>query len=440
MDRLKIKCSIWIIAYAVVFAAMASPAQSLEECVALALENNLELKKQQLDPMLAQSDLAERKSNNYGKLSVVSSYTHYNLPRTLAPLTPASILTDPMAVPTTEDLFNAGLVYELPLFTGFAQTHSVEISALQQEMAHAAVALNREQLIYNVKTLYVNILSLRSQEAAQSIYVEALQRLHDDITREMELGKKARIDQLKAAADLKNGQAKQFLLATDLSIMKDSLASLLNIKQIGQLYDIALAPELITDLPNELTGLQRLKATQLAAEKDHRLVKKTQAERYPQLYFNASYGQNFGPNDDSNANSGIWNNQEVWQAGVILKWEIFDFGNTKSKVQKARIAEQQSLYEKERVEQELNRALKEATARINASVSEYHSAREELDLTRETEAIEQVRFKNGSADTSDLLYVKARNQLAHSRFINAGYRYKTAQFHLDYLLEKGDPR
>ena len=132
MDRLKIESSIWILVYAFVFTVMASRAQTLDECVALALENNLEFQKQQLDPMLAQSDMAEKKSNNYGKLSVVSSYTHYNLPRTLAPLTPASILTDPMAVPTTEDLFNAGLVYELPLFTGFAQTHSVEISALQQ--------------------------------------------------------------------------------------------------------------------------------------------------------------------------------------------------------------------------------------------------------------------------------------------------------------------
>jgi len=440
MDRIKIESSRWIVVYAFVFAVMASPAQTLEECVALALENNLEFQKQQLNPMLAQNDMAEKKSSNYGKLSVVSSYTHYNLPRTLAPLTPASILTDPMAVPTTEDLFNAGLVYELPLFTGFAQTHSVEISALQQEMAHAAVALNREQLVYNVKTLYVNILSLRSQEEAQSAYIEALQRLHDDITREMELGKKARIDQLKAAADLKSGQSKQTQLSADLAIMKNSLANLLNIDQIDQVHDIAHAPELMVDVSDGLTGLKRLQAVRLATEKDHRFVMKTQAARYPQLFLNASYGQNFGPNDDSNANSGDWQNQEVWQAGVILKWDIFNFGNTKSKIQKARIVERQSLYEQEQVEQELARALKEAVTRINVAVSEYHSAEEELALTRETETIEQVRFKQGSADTGDLLYAKARNQFAHSRFINAGYRYKTAQFHLDYLLEKGEDR
>jgi len=414
--------------------------QTLDECLALALENNLELQKQQFNPRLAQSDLAEQKSRRYGKVSLLSSYTHFNLPRTLAPVTPASILVDPTAVPTTEDLFNAAIVYELALFTGFAQTRSVEISALQEEMAHAAVALSREQLVYNVKTLYVNILSLKAQVEAQTAYVEALQRLHRDISREMKLGKKARIDQLKAAADLKSGQARQTQLATDLAIMKDTLATLLNVDRIGQVYDLGISPEPVVEVPFDLEGLQRLEAARLAIEESQKMVRKSQASRYPQLYLNASYGQNFGPNDGSNRYSGDWRNQEVWQAGVVLKWDIFNFGNTRSRVQKARIAEKQSLVEQEQVEQELVRALKEATARINVAVGEYHSAREELALTSETERIEQVRFEQGSADTADLLYAKARNQLARSRLIGAGYQYETARFHLDYLLEQGEER
>ena len=440
MSRLKIRWLAHAVVLTIAFKGWNAPAQTMDECVALALQNNLELKKQQLNPMLAESDLAEQKSRNFGKLSVVGSYTYYNLPRTLAPLTPASIFSDPSAVPTTVDLFNAGLVYELPLFTGFAQTRTVEISKLQREMAHAAVALSREQLVYNVKTIYVNMLSLQAQVAAQTAYVEALQRLQDDITRELKLGKKARIDQLKTAADLKNGQAKKVQLTADLAILKDSLANLLNIDQIGELHDIAISPEPLVDAPYELTGLQRLQAARFASEKSRKAVDKTKAARYPQLYLNAAYGQNFGPNDDSNKHSGDWNNQEVWQAGVVLRWDIFNFGNTKSKVQKARIAEQQSRYEQERVKQELERALREAVARINVAVSEYHSAQEELALTTETEKIEQIRFEQGQVDTADLLQTKARNQLAQSRFIGASYRYATAQYHLDYLLEKGEER
>jgi outer membrane protein TolC len=413
-------------------------AQTMEECVELALKNNLELQRQQLNPVLAQTEVSEQKSKNYGKLSVVGGYMHYNLPRTLAPLTPASILSDPLAVPTTEDLFNAGVVYELPLFTGFSQTRSVEISKLQQEMARAALRLNREQLIYNVKTLYANILALQEQVHAQDAYVVALQRLYDDISQELELGKKARIDLLKAAADLKNAVAKKQSLVNEMQIAKDSLANLLQVDQVKPVGDIHVVPEIEATIPSAFGGLQRLQVARLATEKSQKMVEKTSALHYPQIYFNAAYGQNFGPNDDSNKYSGDWNNQDVWQAGVVLKWDVFNFGNTKSKVRKAQIAEQQSRIEQEQIIQEFERSLREAVTRINTAVSDYQSAQEELLLTSEAEKIEQVRFEQGVSDTADLLQSSARNQLAKSRVIHAEYQYQIARFHLDYLLEKGE--
>ena len=417
---------------------------TLEECVQLALENNPDLQKQQLNLKIAQEDVADQKSQNFGKLDIIGSYTYYNLPRTLAPLTPASIASGAAEVPTTQDLFVAGVVYEVPLFTGFAQTRSVEVADLQKEMAGATLKLSREQLIYNVRILYVNILSLQAQEEAQASYVEALQRLYDDITRELALGKKARIDQLKAAADLKNAQARREQIAANVKITKGTLASLLNIDQIPALKGIDLSPESIVvaqdDFTDQFSGLQRLRAAQLATEKNSKLVEKAKATQYPQLVFNTSYGQNFGPNDSSNKYSGDWENQEVWQAGLNLKWNVFDFGGSKAKVQKARTLERQSRYEQTKTELELKRALQEAVTKINTAVTDYNSAHEELAMTRETEAIEQVRFEQGAADINDLLYAKARNQLALSRFTGAGYSYKTAWFYLEYLLENGEKR
>jgi outer membrane protein TolC len=426
------------------FTATGSHAITLEQCVELALKNNPDLQKQQMNLKLAQEDMTEQKSQNFGKLDIVSTYTHYNQPRTLAPMTPASISSSPTGVPTTEDLFATGLVYEVALFTGFAQTRAIEIAALQKEMAGAALKLSREQLIFNVKTLYVNILSLQTQEEAQNVYVEALQRLYDDISHEVQLGKKARIDQLKAAADLKNGQAKKEQIAANIKIMKGSLASLLNVDHIPELQGIELSPESMVavtkDFTDQLAGLQRLRAAQLAIEKNTKLIEKSKGALYPKIVLNTSYGQNYGPNDSSHQNSGDWENQEVWQAGLNLKWNIFDFGGNRAKIQKARTLERQSRYEQTKTELELKRALEEAVTKINIAVTDYNSAREELAMTRETEAIEQIRFEQGAADINDLLYAKARNQFALSRVINAGYDYKNACFYLDYLLENGEKR
>jgi len=412
---------------------------SLKDAVDLALVNNPDLQKQRMNQSLSENDLAEKNSQNYGQFGLVASYGHYNLPRTLAPLTPASILSDPYAVPTTQDLFTTGIMYEVPLFTGFAQQHSVEIAFMQKEMVGVALKLSEEQLIYNVKTLYVNALALEQQEAAQNTYVHALATLLEDIRYEVKLGKKARVDQLKAAADLEKANAQESRIKTSILIVKATLAGLLNVTELPPLEAVPVdrrLPESI-DPGDAIPDLDRYQYAVMEVKKNAKLVEKSKADYYPQVTFNAFFGQNFGPNDYSNRYSGEWNNQEIWQAVVNLKWNIFDFGVRKSAGEKARIRKRQSEMEKLKTALDLKKSLVEATAKIKTAVVEYRSAKAEQGMTGETQTIEQVRFDNGAINVNDLLYAKARNQQAISRLISAEYACLSAQFYLDYLLEDG---
>ena len=417
-------------------------AMTIGEAVALALENNPGIQKQQMNRALSEEELSGKKSQNFGKIDVVASYGHYNMPRTLVPLTPASIFGDPTAVPTTEDLFTTGIMYEVPLFTGFAQQRSVEIAALEKEMVRAAIKLSREQLIYNVKTLYVNILSLTAQEAAQREYHTALQHLYDDIAFEVKLGKKARVEQLKAAADRENARVRVQQTRGNIRIIKGSLAALLGIDTINNLEDFSMempAPGGI-EYSKDIKELDRYRSAVLDVEKKTRIVEKSSAGYYPQVALNGFYGQNFGPNDSSNLNEGDWNNEQVWQVLVNLQWTVFDFGSRKTSQQMAAIRKQQSRRDRLITELELKRSLSEAVTKIEMALDDFYSAETELALTRETESIEQTRFEKGAADLNDLLYAKARNQLALSRSISARYSYQNDRFYLDYLLENGEKK
>ena len=413
---------------------------TIDEAVALALENNPALQKQQMNQDFSEEDLSGKRSQQFGKFDVVASYGHYNLPRTLVPLTPASIFNDPTAVPTTEDLFTTGIMYEVPLFTGFAQQRSVEIAVLEKEMAGVAQKLSREQLIYNVKTLCINILSLEAQEKAQKEYHIALQHLYDDIVLEVKLGRKARVEQLKAAADQENARVKVRQISGNIKILKASLAALLNTDTIDTLeeYSIEMPVPSRAEYNKDIEELDRYRSALLSVEKQAMLVEKSSANYYPQVVFNGFYGQNFGPNDSSNLNEGDWNNKETWQAVVSLKWTVFDFGSRKKSKQMAAIRQQQSRKDLLTTELELKRSLSEAVTKIEQAIDDFHSAETELALTRETESIEQTRFDKGATDLNDLLYAKARNQLALSRSIAARYSYQNGRFYLDYLLENGE--
>jgi len=414
---------------------------SIDEAVSLALEQNPGLQKQRMNKALSEEGLSSKKSQNFGKIDLVASYGHYNLPRTLVPLTPASIFTDPTAVPTTEDLFSTGIMYEVPLFTGFSQQRSVDIAVLEQEMAGAALKLSKEQLIYNVKALYVNILSLIAQQEAQGEYHAALESLYDAIVFEVKLGKKARVEQLKAAADKENAKVMVRKLNGNIRILKASLSALLNSDRIDDLEELALEMPPFgtgTSYKTNIQELDRYRAVLLEVEKKGMLVEKSSAAYYPQVVFNGYYGQNFGPNDSSNKYEGDWNSEETWQAVVNLKWTVFDFGSRRTSKQIAVIQKQQSRREQVTTELELKKSLSEAVTKIEMALDEYYSAEAELALTRETEVIEQTRFEKGATDLNDLLYAKARNQLALSRSITAKYSYQSGRFYLDYLLENGE--
>ncbi|MBW2659487.1 MAG: TolC family protein [Deltaproteobacteria bacterium] len=415
---------------------------TLEEAVTRALDNNPELQQQLMNQDLKGERLGKTKSDTFGRIEFLASFNHYNMPRTLAPLTPASISTDPTAVPTTENLFTTGVMYELPLFTGFAQQRSVEIAELEKKMAQVTYKLGREQLIYNVKTIYVNILSQKTQEKAQLQYSKALMNLYKDISLEVELGRKARVELLKAASDLENARVKTRQISGNIKILKAGLAGLLGENTVNSLEDFSMAVSPIDEVsrPDSIRQLKKYHATVLDLEKKDALIEKTTAPYYPQVLFNSFYGQNFGPNDDSNVHEGDWNNQEVWQATINVKWTIFDFGGRKTDRQMAIIQKQQSHREQLKTELELKRSLAEALTRIEMAIDAFQSAETELTLTRETEIIEQTRFDKGAADVNDLLYAKARNQLALSRSIAARYNYITNRFYLDYLLENGESK
>ncbi len=431
---------IFMIGMAVPLTAMSI---TMDECVNIALKNNADINKQKLAEQIAENDLREQKRSGLGNLKLVGSYNHYNISRTLAPLTPSSIATDPAGVPTTKDLYLVGIVYELPLFTGFARTNAVKISSLQKEIAASMLNLSKEQLIYNVKSIYVNLLGLDAQAESQRKYVEALQALVHTIDQEFALGRKAKIDQLKAQADLKKAEATLQEIVTNRELLMSSFYKLLSIRNLPPLEPVSLEQKVITRISRQDNWLKsgqlsRLQAAELEVKKNEHQVRKARSILYPQVAFNSSYGQNFGPNDDSHPNSGDWENQEVWQVGVNLQWSILDFGVGRAKIRKAQHKERQSRYEQKKIMLELEQSLKEAVDKINLAVSNYESAREELQLTKQTEKIEQVRYEQGASTTNDLLYAKARSQQANSRLISSRYNYITSRFYLDYLLEQGE--
>ncbi len=409
-------------------------ALTLDESVDAALENSSKLSEIKLNKEIKKLHKEEKSGLQYGELSLVGSFDHYNLPRTLAPITPASISP---STPTTQDLFSLGLNYSVALFTGFAQTRNVEIEQLQVESAISMENLTKEQIIYNVKNIYLSILSLDKQLQSLNDYFKAQSAFVDVIKEEVKLGKKAYIDELKAKNDLESIKANRQTLLANKDILKASLKYFIN-QDINTLEDIGITVSKVEfDIAN-IDSLDRLKVLDLSLQAIDKKVKIKESSYYPQVSLNGYFGENFGFNDATNVNDGDFDSETIWQVGVKLKYNLYDFGSRGASVESAKVEKLQNSIKKEDMKREITKDVTTALAKLNESISTYESTSSQFELLQESAEIEQVRYESGAATINDLLFINAQKELARSKMIDSKYAYQKAIYYIEYILEKGN--
>ena len=409
-------------------------ATTLPELIESGLNNNSLMKKSDLQIELMEAKRAESKAKKFGEFDVVGSYTHYNLPRTLAPIVP-SALAPGTSVATTEDLFSTGLQYSVPLFTGGALEQQVEIDKLGKKVGESKKRLSREELIYNIRSLYLSALSLQEVKRSQETYVEALSKLRDMIVAGVEVGKRAKIEQLKAENDLQGAKGQVLLTQSSLRMLTSTLESL-TYHEVTSFEPIDVTVDTTAKSfldETELNKLERFKLQDLEIAKGEKMIAKVGALSKPQVALAAYAGYNYDLDQRDPLES-----EGLWQIGLNVKWDIFDFGATSAKVQQAKIAKLQAIAGKNATTEGYKKLFAQAQNEITSAQANYLTNQSQYNLLKESERIEQARYDVGVATLNDLLLAKSKTALADSKMIQSKYAYQNGLFYLDYLLERGE--
>lgn len=410
-------------------------ATTLDELTEYALQHSTEIKQSQAQIELSKLKRKESRVQQYGELDLLGNYTHYNTARTLAPLTPSTIgAGEPIT--TSKDLYYVGAHYTVPLFTGFAQTREVEINAIVKQMADAKMKLTKEQLVYNVRSLYLSILAQQEMLQAQISYHKALTTLRKQIAYAVKLGKKATIDLLKAKSNEQSAQTQVDMLKNSIEITKATLSSLVGkkVKKLTSLpIEITKPHYSIETLYTDAAALTKVQVEDMALQKADKRIQKSEASKLPQVNFSISAGNNYG----EDLKTDEWDNETLWQAGVQAKWNILDFGKRDLSVQQAKIAKIQASIKKEQTLLDLRKQLIEAISKIKQNYAQYLGNATQLKLGAKSEKIEKVRYENGVSTLNDLLLAKSQTQMTRAKMIESHYNYQKSRYYLEYLLEKG---
>ncbi len=395
---------------------MAAPVElTLEDSVNLALENNPEVKIAMINEKKAEASLDEAEANRGFTLG-------YNYSMVRAKQEGFSAGND----------FSNSLSLSLPLYTGGRLENAVDAAEIALESAKLGVDDTRQQLRMDTTNSYYSILQAQNQVTIYEQTVESLEEHLKNVKAQYHVGTVAKSDVLRSEVELADAQ--QGLIkaenARDLSVSNFNNVVGLPLdtdirvtEELGyEKYDLVLADCIAYALEHRADGKQ----AQLAIDA---------AEEYKSI---AKSG--YRPTISASASNG-WNDtdfpgteNESWQIGAKMSWNIFDMGVTKAQVRQADAdllkAQEQARQKLDAIQLEVRTAyldVHEAEKRIHTSQVSVDKAEEDLKIAR-------VRYRAGVGTNLDVMDAQVALTTAKMNYVQSLYDYNTSKAELDRAM------
>ncbi len=345
----------------------------------------------------------------------------------------ASRLSDPQFVvpikkPGTfpalsRDIYQFSFEGTLPLYQGGRLKRRVKISELVIAMQKSLEKQTALDLIANVKNTFFLALYLKRLVSARERTLEALKREEREARLRLKVGRIPPLDLMRIETQVRAEEAALSAAKEALKRAKEALSVLMgeaprsDFDLVGSLDAASFKFEEV-DPEMALSCRPDIFAQKKAVEKTEEEVKLAFGEHLPSIDLFANYGRRAG--------SGFHHSEEVWEAGVRLKLNIFSGGTISAKVAQKRA---ELLAEREHL-----RALElSARKEIANAISLISQAKEEvahLDAARKTakEAfrVERLKYRTGAGTVTDMLLAQAAWAQAEADYLGALYRLASA--------------
>ena len=392
---------------------------TLEQAIKTAIKHNPSINKSSIDIDIRKKLTKQAEAVRFGQFDALASYDKYDSERTMQPFNIKYL---------SENIFSVGAQYNLPIFTGFELTENIKISKLNEKITYFSNKLNKNQIIFNIKSVYYKILSLKKQLKAMYNYKDSLKELLKNVDLMVATGKKPEVDLYKIEYDVKNADAAIAQLQNNINTLKYALKEIMGKKdfKIGNIEDINLtknfSPEKIGS--KNLTSIKRVNAKSSIASSN---IKKAKSEYFPKLYLNANIFENYDDNG---------NDINIWQVTLNMKFDIFDFGKRKNSVEEKKLEKLKIDFEKLEIELKKDKDTADAINKVKTEEANIEAFKNQIKFAKESERIEKMKYEEGVSQIYDYLYAKTRRYIAESKYYDALYNRENAIAYYYYVTEK----
>lgn len=407
----------------------------LESAVNLAIQNNLTLKRSELNQESLEATLLQNEGARYPNLSVGGA-TNFNWGRSI---NPATNLFETQRIGNI-NLFGSS---NLTLYNAGRINNSIKQSKLDLEQGQFNIEATKNQIILNVINLYVNVVFNQEQVKISQNQLNTTQEQFQRTKVLVDAGSLPLADQLDLESQLATNRVD---LINAQATLNGSLLSLAQALQIPYTSDFQIVnPDLSVDdafMTSEnsasiygtaLEIMPEIKAAQIGIESAEQGVKIAKSGFYPTLGVGANLSTNYVDIYDEPFKDQIDFNFSQ-SAGIQLNIPLFSRLANKASVQRARV--QQKLAEITELEtrNQLRQDIETAYNNAMASEQSYEASLSRVQSLEESFRIAKQRFDLGAINYTDFQVAQnnlfsAQSQLAYDKYTYI-FRVKVLDFYL----------
>ena len=375
---------------------------TLKETLAYALQYNPKVRISAKDIEIESYGIDSAQAERMPKIDFGSGASRYRYP---APLTPP-VISGPFGagldIPEySRNIYEAGGSFRLPIFKGGRLYRAVLVAELRKAIAQENLVTSKQDLIYNLSSVFFKIAELEKLLVATDGNVKQLEAHKRDVELLFKTGAVPYLDLLKTDVQLAYAIEQRLSVKNNIESAYELIKNLMGMddmeRRIAIVYHEAASPAppfLEDSLAKALAQRPECKAIAKKKKIFEERVKIAQGKRLPDVYVGGEYGGKAG---DSFAF------KENWFFGARLSIPVFDGGVISAEVNKERTELQKVLEEERSLKLTITREVRDAYLNIAYARERTETARKTIESAKENVRIERLKYQTGAGTNTDYL-------------------------------------
>ncbi len=423
---MKIRYTLLYIAVACsLFGLSAQQNYTLQECIEIALENNRNIKQQELNNQQRQIAYSQARADLLPNLnaSVGQSFVYGR-----------SIGLDNTYQNTNSSQTSFSIGSNITLFDGLRMKHNIDARKAEMYISEADLERIQDDIVMSVSTAFLQV--LMNKELLQIAY-DQIELTKTNLERMSELvssGKIAKGELFELEAQLAK---EEFNLTQSENNLKLSLLDLAQIMELEDFttFDVVVPMDIAVDeglllSPNAiyesaLIARPEIRAAQYRVESSETEILIAKSAYYPSLSFGASIGSgyyNMSGFDNASFSNQFKNNRST-SLGFSLSIPIFNKFQVKNSVKNAQIALEYSKLEIDKTKIELRKRIEQAYYNAIGAESRWKAADKSEKASREAYRFAEQKYETGRGTSYELSQAKSNLANVLSDQTQAKYEY-----------------